>query len=65
MSETGTYGVNHPPWPAGADVFAADVPTVLDVRCDIEVPPIPPHANIETQVDDRSDRNPGTSSPTA
>ncbi|MEU4672354.1 thiamine pyrophosphate-requiring protein [Amycolatopsis sp. NPDC023774] len=25
----------------------ADVPTVLDVRCDPEVPPIPPHATLE------------------
>ncbi|OAP24417.1 putative thiamine pyrophosphate-containing protein YdaP [Amycolatopsis sp. M39] len=27
--------------------FAADRPTVLDVRCDAEVPPIPPHATFE------------------
>ncbi|MFI9456158.1 thiamine pyrophosphate-requiring protein [Amycolatopsis sp. NPDC052450] len=27
--------------------LSADVPTVLDVRCDPEVPPIPPHATIE------------------
>ena len=30
---------------AAADAaFAADRPTVLDVRCDPDVPPIPPHA---------------------
>ncbi|RSM57911.1 thiamine pyrophosphate-requiring protein [Amycolatopsis sp. WAC 01376] len=27
--------------------LSANVPTVLDVRCDPEVPPIPPHATIE------------------
>ncbi|WP_409181166.1 thiamine pyrophosphate-requiring protein [Amycolatopsis sp. VS8301801F10] len=27
--------------------FAADRPAVLDVRCDAEVPPIPPHATFE------------------
>jgi pyruvate dehydrogenase (quinone) len=27
--------------------LSADVPTVLDVRCDPEVPPIPPHATVE------------------
>ncbi|MGW5701891.1 thiamine pyrophosphate-requiring protein [Amycolatopsis japonica] len=27
--------------------LSADVPTVLDVRCDPEVPPIPPHATFE------------------
>ncbi|WET82341.1 thiamine pyrophosphate-requiring protein [Amycolatopsis sp. QT-25] len=27
--------------------LSADVPTVLDVRCDPEVPPIPPHATLE------------------
>ncbi|RSN34464.1 thiamine pyrophosphate-requiring protein [Amycolatopsis sp. WAC 01416] len=27
--------------------LSTDVPTVLDVRCDPEVPPIPPHATIE------------------
>ncbi len=27
--------------------FAADRPTVLDVRCDPNVPPIPPHATLE------------------
>ncbi|MFE5503293.1 thiamine pyrophosphate-requiring protein [Amycolatopsis japonica] len=27
--------------------LSADVPTVLDVRCDFEVPPIPPHATFE------------------
>ena len=33
-----------PAWDAGA---AADRPTVLDVRCDPDVPPIPPHASFE------------------
>ncbi|QRP49543.1 thiamine pyrophosphate-requiring protein [Amycolatopsis sp. FDAARGOS 1241] len=32
---------------AWAAALAADVPTVLDVRCDPEVPPIPPHATME------------------
>jgi pyruvate dehydrogenase (quinone) len=34
---------------AGAwrDALAADRPTVLDVRCDPDVPPIPPHATLE------------------
>ncbi|MFI5606960.1 thiamine pyrophosphate-requiring protein [Amycolatopsis sp. NPDC051903] len=32
---------------AWAAALAADVPTVLDVRCDPEVPPIPPHATVE------------------
>ncbi|KZB79384.1 thiamine pyrophosphate-requiring protein [Amycolatopsis regifaucium] len=27
--------------------LSADVPTVLDIRCDPEVPPIPPHATFE------------------
>ncbi len=27
--------------------LAADRPTVLDVRCDPDVPPIPPHATFE------------------
>ena len=27
--------------------LAADRPTVLDVRCDPDVPPIPPHATLE------------------
>ncbi len=27
--------------------LSAEVPTVLDVRCDPEVPPIPPHATFE------------------
>jgi pyruvate dehydrogenase (quinone) len=27
--------------------LAADRPTVLDVRCDPNVPPIPPHATFE------------------
>jgi pyruvate dehydrogenase (quinone) len=32
---------------AWTTALAADVPTVLDVRCDPEVPPIPPHATTE------------------
>jgi pyruvate dehydrogenase (quinone) len=32
---------------AWTTALAADVPTVLDVRCDPEVPPIPPHATAE------------------
>jgi pyruvate dehydrogenase (quinone) len=30
--------------PAWGSAFAADRPTVLDIRCDPDVPPIPPHA---------------------
>lgn len=33
--------------PAWDRVLAAGGPTVLDVRCDPEVPPIPPHATFE------------------
>jgi pyruvate dehydrogenase (quinone) len=33
--------------PAWDRALAADRPTVLDVRCDPEVPPIPPHASFE------------------
>ncbi|MGW7537110.1 thiamine pyrophosphate-requiring protein [Amycolatopsis sp. NPDC054798] len=33
--------------PAWQTAFAADRPAVLDVRCDAEVPPIPPHATFE------------------
>jgi pyruvate dehydrogenase (quinone) len=33
--------------PAWDRALAADRPTVLDVRCDPEVPPIPPHATFE------------------
>jgi pyruvate dehydrogenase (quinone) len=33
--------------PAWEGAFAADRPTVLDVRCDPDVPPIPPHATFE------------------
>ncbi|MFD2472865.1 thiamine pyrophosphate-requiring protein [Amycolatopsis silviterrae] len=32
---------------AWQSAFAADRPVVLDVRCDAEVPPIPPHATFE------------------
>jgi pyruvate dehydrogenase (quinone) len=32
---------------AWTTALTADVPTVLDVRCDPEVPPIPPHATTE------------------
>ncbi|WP_153502799.1 thiamine pyrophosphate-requiring protein [Cumulibacter manganitolerans] len=33
--------------PAWDQALAADRPTVLDVRCDPDVPPIPPHATFE------------------
>lgn len=33
--------------PAWDQAFAADRPTVLDIRCDPDVPPIPPHATFE------------------
>ncbi|MDT7706287.1 MAG: hypothetical protein QOG20_1894 [Pseudonocardiales bacterium] len=33
--------------PAWDQVFAADRPALLDVHCDPEVPPIPPHATLE------------------
>lgn len=33
--------------PAWEQALAADRPTVLDVRCDPDVPPIPPHATFE------------------
>ncbi|HEX4792121.1 MAG TPA: thiamine pyrophosphate-requiring protein, partial [Actinospica sp.] len=33
--------------PAWEQALAADRPTVLDVRCDPDVPPIPPHATYE------------------
>jgi pyruvate dehydrogenase (quinone) len=33
--------------PAWEQALAADRPTVLDVRCDPNVPPIPPHASVE------------------
>ena len=33
--------------PAWAHALSADRPTVLDVRCDPNVPPIPPHATFE------------------
>ncbi|NUT47823.1 MAG: thiamine pyrophosphate-requiring protein [Saccharothrix sp.] len=33
--------------PAWDRALAADAPTVLDVRCDPEVPPIPPHATFD------------------
>jgi pyruvate dehydrogenase (quinone) len=32
---------------AWEQALAADGPTVLDIRCDPEVPPIPPHATFE------------------
>ena len=32
---------------AWEQAFAADRPTVLDIRCDPDVPPIPPHATFE------------------
>jgi len=30
--------------PAWDDALATDRPTVLDIRCDPDIPPIPPHA---------------------
>ncbi len=33
--------------PAWEEALASDRPTVLDVRCDPDVPPIPPHATFE------------------
>jgi pyruvate dehydrogenase (quinone) len=33
--------------PAWDQALAADRPAVLDVRCDAEIPPIPPHATAE------------------
>ena len=33
--------------PAWDEALAADRPVVLDVRCDPDVPPIPPHATWE------------------
>ena len=33
--------------PAWDAALAADRPTVLDIRCDPDVPPIPPHATFE------------------
>jgi pyruvate dehydrogenase (quinone) len=33
--------------PAWLQAFASNIPTVLDIRCDPEVPPIPPHATFE------------------
>ncbi len=33
--------------PAWQDAFAASTPTVLDIRCDPDVPPIPPHATFD------------------
>jgi pyruvate dehydrogenase (quinone) len=33
--------------PAWRQALAADTPVVLDVRCDPEVPPIPPHATFD------------------
>jgi len=37
--------------PAWDSALAADRPTVLDVRCDPNVPPIPPHATFEQAKD--------------
>jgi pyruvate dehydrogenase (quinone) len=37
--------------PAWERALAADRPTVLDVRCDPDVPPIPPHATFEQMKD--------------
>jgi pyruvate dehydrogenase (quinone) len=37
--------------PAWQEALAADRPTVLDVHCDPDVPPIPPHATFEQAKD--------------
>jgi pyruvate dehydrogenase (quinone) len=37
--------------PAWDQALAADRPTLLDVRCDPNVPPIPPHATLEQMAD--------------
>lgn len=37
--------------PAWEQALASDRPTVLDVRCDPDVPPIPPHATLEQAKD--------------
>ena len=44
--------VRHPDQlaPAWAQAFAAAGPTVIDVYCDPEVPPIPPHATLDEAV---------------
>ena len=36
--------------PAWEQAFAASGPTVIDVYCDPEVPPIPPHATLDQAV---------------
>ena len=36
--------------PAWERAFAATGPTVIDVHCDPEVPPIPPHATLDEAV---------------
>lgn len=33
--------------PAGEQALTADRPVVLDIRCDPNIPPIPPHATFE------------------
>ncbi|MBF6486322.1 thiamine pyrophosphate-requiring protein [Nocardia otitidiscaviarum] len=49
----GAIAVDDPADIAGAweRALAADGPTVIDVRCDPEVPPIPPHASFEQMKD--------------
>ena len=37
--------------PAWDQALGADRPTLLDVRCDPNVPPIPPHATLEQMQD--------------
>jgi pyruvate dehydrogenase (quinone) len=37
--------------PAWANALSADRPTVLDVRVDPDVPPIPPHATLDQMKD--------------
>ncbi|MGA9346667.1 MAG: thiamine pyrophosphate-requiring protein [Nocardioidaceae bacterium] len=45
--------VDHPDQlgPAWDEALAADRPTVLDVHCDGDIPPIPPHATLQQMLD--------------
>ena len=50
----GAITVTDPDELAGAwrTALSADRPYVLDVHCDPDVPPIPPHADLEQMTDD-------------
>ncbi|HZD15278.1 MAG TPA: thiamine pyrophosphate-requiring protein, partial [Pseudonocardiaceae bacterium] len=37
--------------PAWDNALSANRPTLLDVRCDPNTPPIPPHATVEQMID--------------